>query len=112
MVILGLGGLLGDAACAALKNGEIVAAIEETKIARVVRPGSIPAVSVSECLRIAGATRDEVECVGVVRPFTSGRESQFHLDLRDQFPRAEIILVEHRSEEHTSELQSRLHLVC
>jgi carbamoyltransferase len=95
MVILGLGGLLGDAACAALKNGEMVAAIEEAKIARTVRPGAIPAVSVSECLRLAGATRDEVECVGIVRPFTSGRESQFHLELRDQFPRAEIIVVEH-----------------
>jgi len=29
MIILGLGGLLGDAACAVLKNGELVAAVEE-----------------------------------------------------------------------------------
>src|SRR2546422_8677391 len=32
--------------------------------------------------------------------------------LRDQGPRHDAALVAHRSEEHTSELQSRLHLVC
>jgi carbamoyltransferase len=95
MVILGLGGLLGDAACAALKNGELIAAVEEAKVARGFRPGTIPQVSIAECLRMAGVTREEVDCVGIVRPFTSGRESQFHLELRDQFPRAEIVVVEH-----------------
>jgi carbamoyltransferase len=94
-VILGLGGLLGDAACAAMKNGELVAAAEENKIARGFRPGTIPAVSIAECLRLASATREEVESVGIVRPFTGSRESQFHLALRDQFPRAEIVVVEH-----------------
>jgi hypothetical protein len=29
MVILGLGGLLGDAACAVMKDGELKAAVEE-----------------------------------------------------------------------------------
>ena len=86
MVILGIGGLLGDAACAALKNGELKAAVEEAKISRGYRVGQIPLASMDECLRLAGETRADVECVAVVRPFTSGPEANFHLALRDLFP--------------------------
>ena len=95
MVILGIGGLLGDAACALLKNGELKAAIEEAKISRGFRPGEMPLASIEECLRLAGATRAEVECVAVVRPFASGPESNFHLALRDLFPKAEVVVAEH-----------------
>ncbi len=95
MAILGIGGLLGDAACAVLKNGELKAAVEEAKISRGFRPGQIPLASMDECLRLAGATRAEVECVAVVRPFTGGPEANLHLALRDLFPKAEIVVVEH-----------------
>jgi carbamoyltransferase len=95
MVILGLGGLLGDAACAVLKDGELKAAIEENKLDHVWRPGGLPQASIAECLRLAGTTRDEVECVAVVRPFARPPESQMHSILRDQFPKAEIAMVEH-----------------
>jgi carbamoyltransferase len=95
MAILGIGGLLGDAACAILKNGQLKAAVEEGKISRGFRPGQIPSASIDECLRLAGSTHAEVECVAVVRPFTGGPEANFHLALRDLFPNAEIIVVEH-----------------
>jgi carbamoyltransferase len=95
MVILGLGGLLGDAACAVLKNGELRAAIEEAKLTRGFTPGTIPQASIAECLRLADATRDNVDCVAIARPFARGPESEFHLALRDQFPKSEIIVVEH-----------------
>ncbi len=95
MVILGLGGLLSDAACAILKNGEIRAAIEEAKLTRGFVPGGMPQGSIDECLKIAGAKREDVGCVAIARPFARGPESMFHLALRDQFPNAEIIVVEH-----------------
>jgi carbamoyltransferase len=95
MVILGLGGLLGDAASAVLKDGELKAAIEENKLDHVWRPGGLPQASIAECLRLARTTRDEVECVAVVRPFARAPESHVHSILRDQFPNAEITLVEH-----------------
>jgi len=95
MAILGIGGLLGDAACAVLKNGQLKAAVEEAKISRGFRPGQIPAASMDESLRLAGVTRAEVECVAVVRPFTGGPEASVHLTLRDLFPTAEIVVVEH-----------------
>ena len=95
MVILGIGGLLGDAACAALKNGELKAAVEENKIKRGVHPGQMPHAAIQECLRLAGATHAEVDCVALVRPFSRGPESILHLALRDLFPNAEIVVVEH-----------------
>jgi carbamoyltransferase len=95
MVILGLGGLLGDAACAVLKDGELKAAIEENKLDHVWRPGGLPYASITECLRLAGTDRDAVDCVAVVRPFARAPESEVHSILRDQFPKAEIALVEH-----------------
>ncbi|MEP6960890.1 MAG: carbamoyltransferase N-terminal domain-containing protein, partial [Acidobacteriota bacterium] len=102
MAILGLGGLMGDAACAVLHNGELKAAIEEAKLTRgnhgaghAGSNGAIPQAAIAECLKLAGLARDQVDCVAVVRPFARGRESDFHLTLRDQFPKAEIIVVDH-----------------
>ncbi|HEX5432212.1 MAG TPA: carbamoyltransferase C-terminal domain-containing protein [Bryobacteraceae bacterium] len=94
-MIIGLGGLLDDAACAALKNGGLKAAVEEVKMMRGARPGQIPDASIDECLRLADADRSDVECVAVVRPFARGPESIFHLAIRNQFPKAEIVVVEH-----------------
>jgi carbamoyltransferase len=95
MVILGLGGLLGDAACAVLQGGELRAAIEEAKITRTTTAGAIPQAAISECLRLASSSRDQVDYVAIARPFSQGPESRLHLELRDQFPKAEIIVVEH-----------------
>ncbi|MBV8847600.1 MAG: carbamoyltransferase [Bryobacterales bacterium] len=95
MAILGIGGLLNDAACAVFKDGELKAAVEENKLNRAFRPGQIPEASIDECLRLAGSTRAAVECVAVARPFALGPESQFHLTLREYFPNAEIAIVEH-----------------
>jgi carbamoyltransferase len=94
-MILGIGGLLGDAACAVLKNGELKAAVEEAKLTRGFRPGGMPNASIDACLRLAGGTPADVECVAVVRPFPGGPESAFHLALRHRFPNAEIVVVEH-----------------
>jgi carbamoyltransferase len=95
MTILGLGGLLRDAASAVIKDGELCAAIEEAKVDRGHTAGAMPRGSIAECLRLAGARAEDVDCVAVVRPFTRGAESFFHLELRDRFPNAEIVVVEH-----------------
>lgn len=97
MVILGLGGLLNDAACAVLKDGELVAAVEEKKIARRHLPGELPDASIDECLRLAGVRYGEVDCVALVRPFAAGPEAPFHLALRSEFPKSRLVLVEHHA---------------
>jgi carbamoyltransferase len=97
MLILGLGGLLGDAACAALVDGETIAAVEEQKLTRGARGGRLPEAAITECLRLAGASASGVDCVAVARPFTSGLESLTYVALRAMFPQARVIVVEHHA---------------
>jgi len=95
MVILGLGGLLGAPASAIVKDGKLLAAVEESKISRGFRMGGLPQASIDEALRLARVTREKVNSVAMVRPLAQGPESRLHLAVRDQFPNAEIIVLDH-----------------
>ncbi len=95
MIVLGLGGLLADAAATILTDGEILAAIEESKLTRGIAPAPLPQAAIAECLAIARAKPDQVNLIAIARPFSRGPESRLHLELRDQFPNAEIVVVEH-----------------
>lgn len=97
MVILGIGGLLGDAACAVLKDGKLAAAAEEKKIARWYTPGELPEQSLAACLAIAGVQPEDVDCVAVVRPLSADPESMLHMSLRSRFPKSRFVLVEHHA---------------
>ena len=55
MIILGIGGILSDAACALLRDGELVAAVEEKKIARRYTTGELPQQAIAASLQIARA---------------------------------------------------------
>ena len=96
MIILGIGGLLGDAAAAVLKDGELVAAVEESKLVRRRTHwgglDEMPERAIATCLELAGAKPEQVDAVAVVRPIP---QSDFHLQLRAQFPNSRIIVVEH-----------------
>ncbi len=95
MIILGLGGILSDAACALLRDGELVAAIEEKKIARHYTAGELPQQAIAGCLQIAKITPEQVDSIAVVRPFPA--DTSLHLQLRAQFPNARLVLVEHHT---------------
>jgi carbamoyltransferase len=97
MVILGIGGILGDAACAILKDGRLLAAVEQKKIARRNRPGELPEEAVASCLLHAGIRPDEVDAIAIVRPFAPGPETEFHMALRARFPNARVVIVEHHA---------------
>jgi carbamoyltransferase len=96
MIILGIGGILGDAASAILKDGALVAAIEESKLVRRRTHwgghGELPEHSIAKCLELAGATPQQVDAVAIVRPIP---ESDFHLKLRARFPESRIVVLEH-----------------
>jgi carbamoyltransferase len=97
MIILGIGGILGDAASAILRDGELVAAVEESKLVRRTHwagHGELPERSIDTCLELAGAKPEAVDAVAVVRPIP---ESDFHLKLRARFPTARIVAVEHHA---------------
>jgi carbamoyltransferase len=96
MIVLGIGGLTGDSASAVLRDGEIVAAIEESKLARRQAAwgghGDLPAHSISKCLELAKAKPEQVDAVAVARPVP---DSDFYLKLRARFPQSRIVAVEH-----------------
>ena len=93
MIILGLGGLNKDAACAVLKDGELVAAVEERKVARYATADALPQAAIGSALEVARLTPADVNCVALVRPFAP----QIHLTLRAQFPNAQTLMVEHHA---------------
>lgn len=95
MVIVGLGGLLNNPACAVLRDGGIVAAAEQHKIARRFEPGEIPSEAINACLHLAGAVPADVAAVTVARPFSDRHDSRLQLMLRERFPNARIGVVEH-----------------
>jgi len=92
MIVLGISGIYGDAASAVLKDGEIIAAVEESKLARRGVRGELPARSIETCLSLAGARAEQVDLVAVVRPIP---EPGFHLKLRELFPASRIVILGH-----------------
>ncbi len=97
MIILGIGGILSEAAAAILKDGVLVGAAEERKLARQSHPGELPDESISTCLKLAGATHEQVDAVAIVRPIAAGPEAAQHLALRAKFPNSRIVLVDHHT---------------
>jgi|SRR5579875_1430946 len=93
--ILGLGGLLSDAACCILRDGHIGAAVEQAKVSRQDRPGAFPEEAFRTCLEVAGVKPEEIDCVAIARPFAPGPESLAQLELRARFPASDIVVVEH-----------------
>jgi carbamoyltransferase len=95
MIILGIGGIQGDAAAALLKDGELAAAVEESKLIRRSHRGAdgqMPEHAIATCLELAAAKPEQVDAVAIVRPLP---ETDFHLKLRAQFPKSRIVVLEH-----------------
>ena len=97
MIILGLGGLLNDAACAVLKDGVLAAAVEQKKVSRNTQPGELPRDAMTLAMQLARVTSRHVDCVALVRPFASGPESKLHLEIRGLFPNSRLLMVEHHT---------------
>jgi carbamoyltransferase len=67
MYILGINAYHGDAAAALIKDGRIVAAVEEERFNRVKHCAGFPAEAVRYCLRTAGIGLEDIAHVGVSR---------------------------------------------
>ncbi len=93
MIILGLGGIPKDPACAVFKDGALLAAVEEKKVARNLKSSGLPEEATALALRLAAISASDVNCIALVRPFSHDT----HLTLRSQFPSAQIVMVEHHA---------------
>jgi carbamoyltransferase len=97
MIILGIGGILGDAASAIVKDGQLIAAVEEVKVSRQYRAGALPEASIAACLSMAAVKPEDVDLVAIVRPLAAMFETGLHLQLRARFPNSRVVLVDHHA---------------
>jgi carbamoyltransferase len=67
MYILGINAYHGDAAAAIVKDGKLVAAVEEERFSRVKHCAGFPSESVRYCLREARVRIEDVEHIGISR---------------------------------------------
>jgi len=67
MYILGLNAYHGDAAAALIKDGRLIAAVEEERFNRIKHCAGFPTQSIQYCLRTAGIDIEQVEHVGISR---------------------------------------------
>ena len=95
MLLLGIGGWLHDGSAAVMRDGAIVAAIEEEKVAREAHRGGLPGKAIDACLRLAEAEPEQVDCVALVRPLGEATGNSFHLHLKALFPNALIVVTDH-----------------
>ncbi len=67
MYILGINAYHGDAAAAIVRDGELLAAVEEERLNRIKHCAGFPIQSIEYCLRAAGISIAEVDHVGISR---------------------------------------------
>ena len=95
MNILGLGGLLNDPACAVLRGGQLAAAVEQKKLARRWRAGDLPQEALKSALDLSRLRPEQIDIVALARPLSEIGDSTLHVDLRELFPSARVVVVEH-----------------
>jgi carbamoyltransferase len=94
MNILGIGGVLGDAAAAVIKDGHIAAAVEEAKLTRRSEPGRLPEAAIAACLKIAKLSHGDIGHVALARPLPPGSALPAALRV---FPKAKVDTVDHHA---------------
>src|SRR6185312_14650148 len=67
MIILGINAYHGDAAAAIIRDGKIIAAVEEERFNRFKHCAGFPTEAIKYCLEAAGVGIDAVEHIGISR---------------------------------------------
>jgi carbamoyltransferase len=67
MIILGINAYHGDAAAAIIRDGQILAAVEEERFNRQKHCAGFPALSIRYCLEAAGVSIEEIDHIGISR---------------------------------------------
>ncbi|MBT5031813.1 MAG: carbamoyltransferase, partial [Proteobacteria bacterium] len=65
MIVIGLNAFHGDSSACLLKDGQLVAAVEEERFTRIKHWAGFPALSIAYCLREAGLQLQDVDVVAV-----------------------------------------------
>ncbi|WP_031497358.1 carbamoyltransferase C-terminal domain-containing protein [Bryobacter aggregatus] len=97
MKVIGLGGLLDDAACALAVAGKIVAAVEQKKVARRHVAWSLPLEAIDATLSLARVDASDVDVVAIARPLSATPDSLLSLRVKQIFPKARLLVVDHHT---------------
>src|SRR3990172_7880538 len=90
-----------DAAAALLRGSELVAALEEEKLARARRARGLPLRAIGYCLTASRLRPDQVNFVALARPLRGGPgaeqrgEASIPRRLKEDFPAAKIVVFDH-----------------
>jgi len=84
MLILGINAYHGDAAAAIIRDGQLIAAVEEERFNRQKHCAGFPTQSIRYCLEAAGAQIEELDHVGI------SRDPSAHLHRKILFTAAKI----------------------
>ena len=66
-LVLGLNAYHGDVSAALVRDGRLIAAVEEERFRRIKHYAGFPHLAVAECLRLAGARAEDVDVFAVSR---------------------------------------------
>src|SRR5947209_770318 len=67
MIILGINAYHGDASAALVRDGQLVAAVEEERFNRFKHCAGFPVESVRYCLKAAGVSVENINHIGISR---------------------------------------------
>ena len=95
MNVLGIGGLLNEAAVAVARDGAIVAATEQRKVARHHGSIQLPLEAMEATLGVARLAPEAIDVVSIARPIAAGPESLLNLRVRQRFPNARLVVLDH-----------------
>jgi carbamoyltransferase len=67
MIILGVNAYHGDASAAIIRDGQLIAAVEEERFNRQKHCAGFPSESIKYCLKVAGINIEQVDHIGISR---------------------------------------------
>src|SRR5262249_20862393 len=107
LVVLGINVYHGDAAAVLLRDGELLAAVEEERFRRVKHWAGFPAEAVRGCLTVAGVAPEAVEHCAISRdpPAHLWRQALFALRRR---PSVRLLADRARNASHVGDTRSAL----
>ncbi|MBI3934221.1 MAG: carbamoyltransferase [Acidobacteria bacterium] len=99
--ILGISAGSHDAAAALLAGSQLIAALEEEKLARARRARGLPVRAISYCLEAGRLRPEKIDYVALARPLRGGPgaeqrgEAWIPRRLKEDFPAAKIVVFDH-----------------
>jgi carbamoyltransferase len=99
--ILGISASSHDSAAALLSGSELLAALEEEKLARMRRIRGLPVRAIRYCLEAAQVRPEQISYIALARPLRGGAgaeqrgEGWIPRRLKEEFPGAKIVIFDH-----------------